>query len=80
MHHISSVNTSGNLSGLTSAKNSNRPSKTSANDVERTRSHGIADNIFEKASLLIQQQQSSELPPRPHVTFCNIKDKDNPTQ
>ena len=69
-HHLHSVNNSGSMSGINSAKNSNRPSKTS--DVQRTNS--VSDNIFEKASLILQQQYSSELPPRPHVTFCNPKE------
>jgi hypothetical protein len=35
MHQLNSVNNSGNMSGLTSSKNSNRPSKASNNEVER---------------------------------------------
>jgi len=73
-HHLHSVNNSGSLSGINSAKNSNRPSKTSNNDVQRTNSHGLGDNIFDKASLILQLQYSSELPPKPHVTFCNPKE------
>ena len=76
LHQLNSVNNSSNMSGLTSAKNSNRPSKASANEVERTLSHGVSDSIFEKASLILQQY-NSELPPRPHVTFCNPKSTNN---
>ena len=53
MHQLNSVNNSGNMSGLTSTKNSNRPSKTSTNEYERQSSYGIGDNIFEKAALIL---------------------------
>ncbi|CDW91153.1 UNKNOWN [Stylonychia lemnae] len=85
MHQLNSVTNSGNASGLTSSKNSNRPSQASYNnDVSRQNSHGIGDSIFEKAALLLQQYNSignvignanELLPPRPNVTFCNIKEE-----
>jgi len=53
MHHLNSVNNSGNMSGLTSAKNSNRPSQTSASEIERQSSHGVGDTLFEKAAILL---------------------------
>eukprot|EP00347_Sterkiella_histriomuscorum_P021912 403332338 len=81
MHQLNSVNNSNNASGLNSTKNSNRPSKASNQDIGRQMSHGVGDSLFDKAASILQQYNSanpnnintSELPPKPNVTFCNIK-------
>lgn len=71
---MSSANNSGSRSGVTTANNSNRPSKTS--NKEDKLSYNNNDNLFEKASVLLNNLPfsngpGSDLPPRPNVTFCN---------
>lgn len=62
------------MSGLASSKNSNRPSKAS-DTAERQLSQGIGDSVFEKAAVLLQQYNNNyDFPPRPNVTFCNVKE------
>jgi hypothetical protein len=51
MHQLNSANTSGSRSGINSSKNSNRPSKTSINEVDKYSSNN--DNIFERASIVL---------------------------
>ncbi len=41
------------MSGLTSSKNSNRPSKASNYDLDRQSSLGVGDSIFEKAAMIL---------------------------
>ena len=74
MHRMSSTNNSGSRSGITTANNSNRPSKTSNKEEKLSNNDS---QIFEKASHILSnlpiKENAYELPPRPNVTFCNAK-------